>query len=133
MCLIATVISIESLKRNLFYEFEKSNIKMGLYQQFQTAITFANTNPFIQIQHISAEWSCKARVKKDFVRTILFRSYQCETLYIILCILLNLITFMIYQNVNSFPALSTKFCESFLYNSEYNNVSSVIFNVYFDL
>ena len=45
--------------------------------------------------------------------------------------------FMIYQTIHIFPnickPLSTKFSKNFLYHNENNNVSSVTFDVYFDL
>ena len=71
------------------------------------------------------------------MRTVLFKSNQGSKFYIIRSILYILVIFKIYQTIHSFPGkcepLLTKFHKSFLYNSEDNNVSRVIFDVYFDL
>ena len=92
---------------------------------------------FIQITHISLKRSHKVPVKKDLMRTILFKINHPLKLDIILCILHVQIIFMIDQTIYSFPnkcrSLPIKFCKHFWFVSDDNNVSNVIFGMYFDL
>ena len=46
---------------------------MSWYHQFQTAVTFANLSLSFEYPHKSLEQSCKVLVKKDFMRSILFK------------------------------------------------------------
>ena len=54
---------------------------MGLYHQFQTAVTFVNLIPFTQVPYKSLKRSYKAPVKKDWMRDSLFKSNQHLTHY----------------------------------------------------
>ena len=74
-----------------------------MHQEFQEAVIFANRISFIQIHACtSLNESCTASVKKDLMRTFLFKSYQLLKFYIILSILHILIMFFIFQAINSF-------------------------------
>ena len=56
---------------------------MGLYHQFQAAITFLNFIPVIQIVSISLKRSHKGLVKKYLRRIILFKSNEYLKSYFI--------------------------------------------------
>ena len=69
---------------------------MGLYDHFQTAITFANLTSFIKTCVYKYNHT-KPPVKKDLMWIILFRTYERLKLYMILCMFCVLIIFYIYQ------------------------------------
>ena len=48
---------------------------MGLYDHFQTAITFTNLFPFFKIRVYNFETMIKNLLKKDLMRIILLRAY----------------------------------------------------------
>ena len=87
-------------------------------------------------KYISLEGLYKALVKKDLVKTTLFKSNQRLKFYIILSIL-HMLIFIIYQSIHSFHSKSkpvpTRFHKPFSYKSEDNNLSSVACDLYFDL
>ena len=60
---------------------------MGLYHQFQTAITFAKLIPSLKYTYVSLKWPFKTPANKNLMKTILFKRNQR---FIILCILLRM-------------------------------------------
>ena len=125
-CLFLSLnISIEVLKWNMFYEkyFEKNQHVNGLASLISNNCVWNNHTKLL-LRRIWWETFCN----------ILFCNNRLK-FYNILSVLLILIIFIIYQTRRSFPKkfnpVPTKFC--FLNNSEHNNISSVIFHVYFDL
>ena len=77
----------------------------------------------------------KAPVKKDLIRNILSKSNQRLKFYNMFSILHVLIIFITYKTIHSFSnqrkPLPTKFRKRIQCNSEDNNVSSVVFVMYF--
>ena len=77
----------------------------------------------------------KDPVRKDFIRTILFKTNWRLKCYIILSIIPALLIFKNYKIIDSFPnkykPLPTKTRKLFLHGSEDNNGS--ILYVYFDI
>ena len=93
--------------------------------------------PWFKYEYLSLERSYKAPVKKNLMRTVLFKTNQLLKLSIILSLLYISIIFIIYYTIHFFlrkpTSLPTKFRKRFLYNNENTNVSSVNFDVYFHL
>ena len=86
--------------------------------------------------YISFKQSYKISVKKDWMRIILFRTYEHLKLYIILRIFHILKTFYIYQTLhllsNKFKSLLSKFRKVLWYDREDKAVSSFFFDAKFD-
>ena len=53
---------------------------MGLYAHFQTAIRFAYLTPSFKHVYTSLKQPYKTPVKKDLMKIILFRTYECYIL-----------------------------------------------------